>query len=192
MEPRLLLTKNRDIPPITGAKLQHYLHALDTKEGVKEELVWQLLDACDCGHWFMKQALLEEHVHVCPYWYGVELAYNKLKGMGNVPAASALQMVEGLPEHGTIKASKETLPLASAKPFKKMTTHPTPGKPPRDTVLSILVSAPVQMAEAGSKWGTSVSSAIVGSGSFSQGYFNDNLDEAELASLMQETNSFQF
>ncbi|HEV7738356.1 MAG TPA: hypothetical protein VGO47_13410 [Chlamydiales bacterium] len=77
VDPELLLIKNRDIPPWTGMELKQQLLALDTVDGVDQDIIWRILDACDCGRWFTKQALHEKHRFVCPYWHGIEPAYTK-------------------------------------------------------------------------------------------------------------------
>ncbi|KIJ39175.1 hypothetical protein M422DRAFT_781129 [Sphaerobolus stellatus SS14] len=67
VETSLLGIRNLDIPLLTPQDRDFYLHEL-TSGGVSHDLMFMLIDRCDCGHYFMKDYLHQVHGPSCIDW----------------------------------------------------------------------------------------------------------------------------
>jgi hypothetical protein len=63
-----LQLRNRDIPPFRGTELEEALKNLDSIQGLTPAQFWRTVDKCDCGQYFTKRALHDEHSETCPFW----------------------------------------------------------------------------------------------------------------------------
>jgi hypothetical protein len=206
---------------LTGVELKQQLLALDTADGVEEGLIWHLFDACDCGRWFTKRALHEEHRFSCPYWDDIEPVYvqdQEILSVLNSGKASTSTTKVVSPKAST-SATKVASPKASAStppniPYPTM-PHPSPAsplptaspatkvgaqsllalsQPPRTRALhSVILTRLEQLSGANLSTEPSASHSISlapnlsggTTSTSSQEYFDNNLDEDELATVMQ-------
>ncbi|HEV7738666.1 MAG TPA: hypothetical protein VGO47_14995 [Chlamydiales bacterium] len=132
-----VLIRNLDLPALRGEELRDSMKDLDSIRGIPSPQFWRTVDMCECGHWFTKRVLHDDHRKICPAWASIPEAVSRSPVTSSDDVERSITVASPGSSLGSpIQHRYQPLPSASARSFRQRPPTLFSRQPQRSTHIS--------------------------------------------------------